>query len=88
MKSPTPLSEAETQLTVKDLALLAAHLLPYTNRDETVAARRALDLIRAAEKVLAEREKEDEAYWESPEGEARRAERAQRIEEYKREHRS
>jgi hypothetical protein len=51
------LSEAESQLKAKDLALIAASLL-RDEEEEIAAVRRALRLLSAAERVIEERETE------------------------------
>ena len=51
------LSEAESQLKAKDLALVAASLL-RDEEEEIAAVRRALRLLSAAERVIEERETE------------------------------
>ena len=82
--APKPLSEAESQLKAKDLALIAASLL-RDGEEEIAAVRRALRLLSAAEKVIEEREAEAAEYWKTPEGQKRRAKTIARIEQYKRE---
>lgn len=84
MKSPTPLSDAETQLKAKELALIAAALL-RDGEDEIEAARRALRLLHAAEQAIAERRADADAYWETPEGQGRRTKLTEHFERRKRE---
>jgi hypothetical protein len=55
--APKPLSEVESQLKAKDLALIAASLLRGGEK-EIAAVRRALRLLSAAERVIEERETE------------------------------